>query len=132
MLATWAARDPTGWTDRSNLQVGPKECPCQGPWIHESGTPFGFAGPRRKETTTPMLRRKTPTRDLGDMVAVVSKESAESWSVRWAEDVSAVEQAGTAATADSAKAFVEGEMHAITRLRWERVGEDWLAYRRSR
>ena len=79
-----------------------------------------------------MLRRKTGTRHTGDLVAVVSKESDESWGVRWSEDASGAEQAGTAATADSAKAFVEGEMRAITRLRWERVGEDWLAYRRSR
>ena len=79
-----------------------------------------------------MLGRKAASHDLRDMVALVAMGSDGTWSVEWASDSPGIAPQGPAASADSAKAFVEGQMRTITRLRWKRLGKDWVAYRRSR
>ena len=79
-----------------------------------------------------MARRKAAHLDLQDMVALVRREPDDTWSVQWARETLEPDPKGRSATANGAKAYVESETSATTRIRWQQMADDWVAYRRSR
>jgi hypothetical protein len=80
----------------------------------------------------PVPWRKAKRLDVGDMVALVRQEPDEMWSVQWAREELEADPKGRSGTANGAKAYVESQMSMTTRIRWEQMGDDWVAYRRSR
>ena len=79
-----------------------------------------------------MMTRKTLPADLQDMVALVRLEPDNTWSVEWAREALEVDTRIRSVTANGAKAYVERELSNTTRLRWQQMGYNWVAFRRSR
>jgi len=79
-----------------------------------------------------MMTRNSAPADVQDVVALIRLEPDNTWSVEWARDTLEVDTRGRSTTANGAKAYVERELSNTTGLRWQQMGYDWVAFRRSR
>jgi len=79
-----------------------------------------------------MMTRNSAPADVQDVVALIRLEPDNTWSVEWARGIHEVDTRGRSTTANGAKAYVERELRNTTRVRWQQMGYDWVAYRRSR